>query len=63
MDGIIRGLHRRHIGRNMFRVDGVRGTDLNAHTPIHTRTHVHTREERTSLLNKLTLWANVLGVF
>ena len=36
MDGIMKGIRRRHHGRNRFHVDGVRGPNLNAHTPIHT---------------------------
>ena len=35
MEGIIRGFHRHNKGRNRFRVGGVRGTNLIAHTPIH----------------------------
>ena len=30
---------------------------------MHTPTHQHTREERTIVLKKSTLWANVLGFF
>ena len=32
MEGITRGLHGRHKGRNRFRVGGVRGTNVNART-------------------------------
>ena len=59
MAGILRGLHRRHHGRNRFRVGGVRGPNLNAHTRI----HGYTGEVRIIKLNKPTLWANVLGIF
>ena len=31
------------------------------HAPIHVHTHVHTRE--VIILNKATLWTNVLGIF
>ena len=59
MEGIIRGLHRRHNGRNPFRVGGVRRPNFNAHT----YTRIHTRGERTILISNDTLWANGLGIF
>ena len=61
MEMQIRALHRcpRDQNRRCFR--GVRGTNLNAHTV--TPTHQHTREERTTLFKKGTLWASGLGIF
>ena len=61
MEGIIRGLHRRHKGRNRFRVGGVRGTNLSARTDG--RAGGQTARGRIMLLNKATPWANVLGIF
>ena len=52
-EGKIRGLHSRAHGRNRSFFGGVRGTNLN----------VHTREVRTLLLRKATLWANILWMF
>ena len=57
IEGIIRGLQRPHKGRNRFRVDGVRGPNLNAHT------HTRTRDVIIMISNKVTLWANVLAIF
>ena len=57
----IRGLHRCRQGRNWLRVGGVRRTNLSAYP--HQHTHGYTREEITIVLKKLTLWANVLGIF
>ena len=53
MEGIIKGLHGRHKGRNRFRDGGVRGTDL-----IANGIHQHTKEERTAKSYNGTLSAN-----
>ena len=52
------GLHRRPRGRNRWCLGNVRGIKLND-----TQTHQYTREERTIILKKPTLWANVLGFY
>ena len=57
----VRRFHRRHKGRNRCRVGGVRGTNLNARTDE--RTVVQTGKVRIILLDKATLWANVLAIF
>ena len=45
MEGKIRGLHSRPRGRNWFRLGGMIGPNLDAHTNQYTNTPTHTREE------------------